>query len=201
MHAYLIIGTGQNDSKINSIATHLNARKFSFPINKIDDVRVLNSFTALKTTEITAVVVKNIDEATNEALNAFLKNLEEPQENLYYILTAKNENTLLPTIVSRCQIIRMQPDKNNEEVNVKINAFYKMNKAEKLAFFDQIKIRADALIFLENFITVSHDLLHKTGAQERQLAKDIETAAAAYQRIKANGNVNLQLTNMVCGLV
>jgi len=40
------------------------------------------------------------------ACNALLKSLEEPPGNTCFILFSKNKNNLLPTILSRCQILR-----------------------------------------------------------------------------------------------
>jgi DNA polymerase-3 subunit delta' len=40
--------------------------------------------------------------------NAFLKNLEEPPENVVFLLITDRFNALLPTIASRCQILRCQ---------------------------------------------------------------------------------------------
>jgi DNA polymerase III subunit delta' len=54
----------------------------------------------------TVVVLLNIEKMPEKAANAFLKTLEEPGEDLMFILTTDNFNSLLPTIVSRCQILR-----------------------------------------------------------------------------------------------
>lgn len=45
--------------------------------------------------------------ATVEAQNALLKILEEPSEKTLFILSAPSPEWLLPTIVSRCQIIQL----------------------------------------------------------------------------------------------
>ena len=45
-----------------------------------------------------------------EASNKLLKLLEEPPEGTYFFLICHKPDKLLPTILSRCQIIRMQPD-------------------------------------------------------------------------------------------
>ena len=47
-------------------------------------------------------------------MNALLKILEEPTEGIYAIFTTKNINRILPTIISRCQVIELKPD--NKEV-------------------------------------------------------------------------------------
>ncbi len=55
------------------------------------------------------VIIKDIDTMRKEAANAFLKLLEEPPENVIFLLTASKTEQLLPTIISRCQHIRLGP--------------------------------------------------------------------------------------------
>ena len=57
----------------------------------------------------TIILISNIEKMRKEAANAFLKLLEEPSENMVFILTTDHIHSLLPTITSRCQIIPMQP--------------------------------------------------------------------------------------------
>lgn len=79
----------------------------------IDEIRHIQGFLKLKTTGgqpiRRAVIVENSQTMTVEAQNAFLKILEEPPKDTIIILTVKDEKTLLPTVTSRCQIIRVQP--------------------------------------------------------------------------------------------
>lgn len=49
------------------------------------------------------------EEATASAQNALLKTLEEAPEKVILLLTAENAEALLPTIVSRCEILRLRP--------------------------------------------------------------------------------------------
>lgn len=57
----------------------------------------------------TIMVLTEIDTMRKEAANAFLKLLEEPSGNVMFILTADKTDQLLPTIMSRCQQIRLSP--------------------------------------------------------------------------------------------
>jgi DNA polymerase III gamma/tau subunit len=84
MHAYLLIGTDSEKLKAKSdeLAKKLHAKIMEFPLVKIDDVRSLNNLIRLSFNEPTLIVCQNIHEAGEAALNAFLKNLEEPQENI-----------------------------------------------------------------------------------------------------------------------
>ena len=48
-------------------------------------------------------------EANPAAANALLKILEEPPESVVLILTADDVEAVLPTIVSRCEVLRLRP--------------------------------------------------------------------------------------------
>lgn len=52
------------------------------------------------------VIVDEAERMSNGAQNAFLKTLEEPPPNSVIILVTSNPDALLPTIRSRCQLIR-----------------------------------------------------------------------------------------------
>lgn len=49
-----------------------------------------------------------------DAANKLLKLLEEPPANTYFFLITKQPSKLLSTIISRCQIIRLQPENPND---------------------------------------------------------------------------------------
>lgn len=51
-------------------------------------------------------LILNAERLTPEAASALLKTLEEPKANVCVILTAQHLTAILPTIISRCQIIR-----------------------------------------------------------------------------------------------
>ena len=200
MHAYLITGASQGkvEKYLKNLVGELKVKPIEFPLSKIEDVRVLGSFVNLSLQEPTAIVVRNIDAATIPAQNAFLKALEEPQEKLTYILTARSQYPVLPTILSRCQIITTG---SSDKVDYsKTLEFIKMSQGEKLALIDKIHTREEALDFTEDFILSCHELLHKTKEKHFLLAKFLKVGNLTLTRLKANGNVVLQLTNMVVNL-
>jgi len=49
------------------------------------------------------------EEANQNAANALLKTLEEPSPQVVLILTAESAERLLPTITSRCEVLRLGP--------------------------------------------------------------------------------------------
>lgn len=54
-------------------------------------------------------ILLRFQQATVNAQNAFLKTLEEPAPKVVLLLTADSSESLLPTIVSRCEVLRLRP--------------------------------------------------------------------------------------------
>jgi len=78
---------------------------------RIDQIRQLQSEVALSVHESPwkIYLLRNMDQATPEAANCLLKTLEEPPSRVVLLLTASSSNILLPTIVSRCQLLPLRP--------------------------------------------------------------------------------------------
>ena len=78
----------------------------------IEAVREIEQFLRLKVPgqarHDRLVIIENAHLLTTEAQNALLKTLEEPPAGSALILTANNAKSLLPTIVSRAQIISVK---------------------------------------------------------------------------------------------
>ena len=166
-----------------------------FPFEKISDVRDLQKFTKLSLAKKTAIILKNVDGASEEAQNAFLKNLEEPPKNLIYILTASNIDLIPETIISRCQVIKIsnfQFSISNEKTEI-TKKFLSSSVGKKLEIISKITKREEAIKFLTNFIKSSHALM----LEETHISATIEEAMKTLKFIKSNGNVQLQLTRFV----
>ena len=56
-----------------------------------------------------ACIIWGLEYLNIEAGNKLLKILEEPPKQTYFFLIAKDESKILPTIASRCQIIKLPP--------------------------------------------------------------------------------------------
>ncbi len=54
-------------------------------------------------------LIREADRLTPQAANSLLKTLEEPPPGFVFLLTASDPSLLLPTLVSRCQRVRLQP--------------------------------------------------------------------------------------------
>lgn len=84
----------------------------------IDIMRRLYDETRTKNTKKNIIIIDYAERMTHQAQNSFLKLLEEPNDNTYFILVANTTGKLLPTILSRVKKIEIKPitDKQTNEL-------------------------------------------------------------------------------------
>ncbi|MCK5314924.1 MAG: hypothetical protein KAJ53_07365 [Anaerolineales bacterium] len=78
---------------------------------KVDQIRELQRSLSLAPYEARyrVALLLRFEEAHPSAANALLKTLEEPAPQVILIITAESSEILLPTIVSRCEVLRLRP--------------------------------------------------------------------------------------------
>ena len=93
---------------------------------RIDSIRHLRENAYLKSAEPgKKVIILSMAEMMNdEAANSFLKLLEEPPSDTFIFLTTSKPNSLIPTIRSRCQEIKLK-GLTDEQVAEKLVSFGK----------------------------------------------------------------------------
>lgn len=118
-HALLVIGTKGSGKKtlLEAIAHELGATRpeqrividDSEPSISINQARNLRTSLGLRPLKgsVFVVMIPSAEKLTIEAQNALLKLLEEPPENTYFLLSTDNKSSLLPTVISRTNTIRL----------------------------------------------------------------------------------------------
>ena len=105
----------------------------------VDDIRDGCHFLSLKSDTRKILVINLADDMNENAQNALLKTLEEPYPNTLILLLCENIGHLLPTILSRCQKLKLNfPSKNDFQNNLR----------GKFPSFDSAQL--DLLSFLTN---------------------------------------------------
>lgn len=79
-----------------------------------------------------AIIIYNGDTMTQNAQNAFLKTIEEPEGDTLILILTENEEMVLETIKSRCEITRLR-SLNEEEMNRYIDINYEVESKDKKA--------------------------------------------------------------------
>lgn len=86
------------------------SKKFRTSIT-VDEMRKVSKFLSLRSHDNSyrIVIVDPAEDMNRNAANALLKNLEEPPPRVLFMLISHSPGSLLPTIRSRCQVVRMSP--------------------------------------------------------------------------------------------
>jgi len=78
---------------------------------KKDDIRIIEErfeTSAVERQGKMIYIINHVENMNVEAINSLLKFLEEPQENIFAFLTCENESRVLPTIISRSQVLHFR---------------------------------------------------------------------------------------------
>ena len=149
----------------------------------IDTIRAINSFLSKKpiSHQNKIVLIQDAQNLLTEAQNALLKNLEEPGVNNYIILTADNSSSLLPTIISRCKIIKIKssPSVPKDLLKITGNIFSDLSASEKIA-----QNKNDVLPFLQGQLALFQKKLSKDPSKKN--SRQIQKIIKAISMIKSN---------------
>jgi len=81
--------------------------------------------------------------------------------------------------------------------NYEAEKFMGLTVGEKLAYASKINDRTRAIELAESLVNFLHRTIHESDVKYSITVKNIEAAQKTLTRLKANGNVNLQLSNFV----
>jgi len=115
------------DNGLDSLDEHDLARNI-----KVDQIRALQPLfqNQASISEYRVVVVDAADDLESSGANALLKNLEEPPKNTIFFLISHMPDRLLPTIRSRCKMLRFDPLSDDDMRVVLKNAAPNLNQAD-----------------------------------------------------------------------
>lgn len=128
---------------IDDIENNISVRILRPIDNLIDKDQILNLQEFLSTMSFDGYYklffILNAWLMNEQSVNKLLKVLEEPNEKVVGFLISDNSNELLPTLISRCQVLKNDIDASNVEVDEDI--FNNLCKFKNFNFEDYIKFK------------------------------------------------------------
>jgi DNA polymerase III delta prime subunit len=116
-------------------------------------------------------IVKKAQKMNSESANALLKSLEEPSANAIFLLLADNIESLLPTITSRCAVLRF-PETSlpqwNEENRQQMKNIFQQEIFERFDYIEKIsKNKNEMIAVLKDWELVMAESLRKLFADQK----------------------------------
>ena len=149
---------------------------------KIDQFRAFMEEMASFDEKLRVCIIDDAQKMNQYAANSFLKTLEEPVENLYFILVTSDINTLLPTIVSRGERFPFFPLMENE-------FYYLVETVAEEFNFDGTVGKETAFKVSEGNPGVAKDLCGEKGMMQLDVAmrfwETVTTSSTAFSSLSA----------------
>lgn len=148
-----------------------------------------------------AAVLEDASAMTTEAQNALLKTLEEPPEEAVLILGASSSVNLLPTILSRCEIVILKHDtdlvgrkfKTYEVYAKDIEKLLNQSIDQRFEYIEKLKDQEKRQEFLHALVLYFRELLVNSSNQtiydRDNLGKFLKELITAEEWAEANVNI------------
>jgi DNA polymerase-3 subunit delta' len=143
------------------------------------------------------LIILDADRLTTQAQNSLLKTLEEPPQYAVIILSARTQNSLLETILSRCKLISLKNEKEKDSDNedfVSFEKIMKMKVGERLDLCSDIS-KCDkevVLEVLEKWVEGGREVLLKN-PKDISIIKNLKRIIEVKDDLE-NTNVNVRLS-------
>jgi len=154
------------------------------------------------------IIIRPAELLTEEAGNALLKNLEEPGDKIHFVLITENPSLILPTILSRAHLYFLRQGFDlTAELNVddKVKDLAKrllVAKEGDLAdVVDEITKKKDgARAHALKVVGAAIEMLYKSYfiTEKEIFLKKLPRFSKAYDGIKKNGHIKLQIMANLC---
>ncbi|MGZ9756643.1 hypothetical protein [Mycoplasma sp. 4423] len=133
------------DTDLSKLTNNIYLIDGSKDIIKKDDVQavIYQAQFQQNNNQKTIIIIKDIDHTTHITINSFLKFIEEPNDNTIIFATTSKINKVLPTIISRSQIINLipflkKPNKENWYQNFSENEQHIVILKQLITYFEQL---------------------------------------------------------------
>lgn len=174
----------------------------------IEQVRGIMGKISMKQTNDIYIVIRPAEQLGEEAANALLKQLEEPREGVHFVLITDNPSQILPTILSRAALYylntRWQLDSEivGSDKDKMLAKKLMVAKADELVdIAEEIgKKKEGVRAYAMNVLGIAIEMLYKTYliTGKEVFLKKIPNFLQAYDGIRRNGHVKLQIVSNLC---
>ena len=163
----------------------MDGSKSSIKRKEIDDMMEQFAMTSLESYGKKVYIINAVENTTTEGLNALLKFLEEPQDDVYAILISYQVDRVLETIVSRCQNLKFKPMIVDECVGECLQAgldAFDANVLSRIFFDGELAIKTSDK---DNYLEVRDaaiEFIHNADRDKNRVALDVQNFVEAHKK-------------------
>lgn len=166
-------------------------------------------------------IINDAEKFNASSANTMLKFIEEPEKNIIGFLITNNRENVISTIKSRCEIVKVMYEKENQNITdriqeLAINYLYKIEveKQQTIVYnktiLDEKLEREEMVLFFKAIFQIYYDFFQGKSILEKlkpmeQYTQDmllyrLDLVGKMLERLNYNVNINLLLDAFVLGL-
>lgn len=166
-------------------------------------------------------IINDAEKFNASSANTMLKFIEEPEKNIVGFLITNNRENVISTIKSRCEIVKVFYEKENQKITEKIqklseNYLYKIEveKQQTIVYnkivLDEKLEREEMIIFFKALFSIYYNLYQGKSIPEKldkmkqisspALIHRLQLVSGMLERLSYNVNINLLLDDFVLRL-
>lgn len=130
-------------------------------------------------------IMKNAENMNDYAANSLLKFIEEPNPNEVGIILASSESKILPTIISRCQVLKLVPESSDLYIEELLSQYNREKLSieiliaagfDKKTLQEMLESESDTTFFqqLESFVTSLYNSNAYAYIEANKISKSVE---------------------------
>ncbi|MBR3169170.1 hypothetical protein IKF23_01895 [Candidatus Saccharibacteria bacterium] len=169
----------------------------------IDQIRGALAQLTTKQTSSRFVIIRPADKMGEEAENAILKNLEEPKNNVHFVLVTKMPSKLLTTILSRAALyiwrgvlVSTNEVKASEKDKNLAKRLLVATSKELPVLADELAVKKDGTReYVLSVLSVAIEMAYKSYfmTNKQVFLNKLPNLLKAYDNISRNGHIKLHL--------
>lgn len=199
----LIIDGGDVDKRSVSVTTRFPISTHAYikpektkTVIAVKDIRELVDQLSISTPLPRVVWIEGAEALSPTSQNTLLKTLEEPPANTHFVLTLQNHRLLLPTILSRCELIHLESEHviaDQDLLKIVKTAMQEGLGGRLTTSVSLGKDRESLILWFQSLLSSLHTTLRTTtnGRSLQILSQITILATTAIDQLNSNGNITL----------
>ena len=173
----------------------------------VEQIREVAGLVMARQTSDRYIIIRPAEKLSDVAANAFLKNLEEPNDKVHYILITNHLSKILPTILSRAEIYLLKEKWNYKEIEggekekVLAKKLIAAKSSDLVSVAEEIASKKNGVReYALEVVRIAIEMLYKTYfmTEKEAFIKKLPKFLDLYDNLEHNGHIKLHIVADLC---
>ncbi|MBQ6313803.1 hypothetical protein IJI29_03055 [Candidatus Saccharibacteria bacterium] len=173
----------------------------------VEQIREVAGLVMARQTSDRYIIIRPAEKLSDVAANAFLKNLEEPNDKVHYILITNHLSKILPTILSRAEIYLLKEKWNYKEIEggekekMLAKKLIAAKSSDLVSVAEEIASKKNGVReYALEVVRIAIEMLYKTYfmTEKEAFIKKLPKFLDLYDNLEHNGHIKLHIVADLC---